>query len=82
MVGWTRALPSLVGLGLLKAAQWNSPQRPKESTETQASCSPQRHEDAKNRKGFLRVFVARFFWLRLRCAREFVANKTATNSTD
>src|SRR5207247_11049810 len=27
----------------------------------QASCSPRRHEDAKSRKGFLRVFVVRFF---------------------
>jgi len=38
-----------------------------------------RHEDAKNRKGFLRVFVVRFFWLRLGCTVEFVASKTATN---
>ncbi|PYV02984.1 MAG: hypothetical protein DMG10_12875 [Acidobacteria bacterium] len=45
----------------------------------QASCSPRRHEDAKNRKGFLRVFVVRFFWLRLGCTVEFVASKTATN---
>jgi len=29
---------------------------------------PIHHEDAKNRKGFLRVFVVRFFGLRLRCS--------------
>src|SRR5437667_10909356 len=28
----------------------------------QASCSPRRHEDAKNRKGFVRVFVSSWLY--------------------
>src|SRR6266581_4175143 len=34
-----------------------------ETTDEHRSCSPRKHEDAKNRKGFLRVFVVRFFFL-------------------
>src|SRR5437667_10126547 len=32
-----------------------------ETTDEHRSCSPRKHEDAKNRKGFLRVFVVGFF---------------------
>src|SRR5213596_1857849 len=33
-----------------------------ETTDEHRSCSPRKHEDAKNRKGFLRVFVVGFFF--------------------
>src|SRR5437762_7398882 len=39
-----------------------------ETTDEHRSCSPRKHEDAKNRKGFLRVFVVRFFFFRLCCS--------------
>src|SRR5205809_2504123 len=41
--------------------------------------SPRRREEILCDSSRLRVFVVRFFWLRLSFAVEFVASKTATN---